>query len=194
MSEETSERISEFVMKNFMVSLVFFATGAFLGFFLTAFIPMSPTSWPYVVYARIIWQFGGAAWLGASIAFMFGGSFAGRVICFLVCALVGAVLSLNPLRDVIENGGPIHLVDARLEGFEVDDVSLKNQVKGIVADVRLRDPGGATFDLGTRGLQANRYQWAFDDCEARGWTKADPVEIIAFEHLGNLLKLDCGVE
>ncbi|MBW2262557.1 MAG: hypothetical protein JRG91_11340 [Deltaproteobacteria bacterium] len=188
------DRMAALVLKSFVASLIFFASGAFLGFFLTAFIPVGPSSWPYVVYGRIIWQLGGAVWFGVSCGCLFASSLKGRMLCVVLGSLVGGLLCFNPLRDVIENQGPVHLEGARLVDFDVKPVSLKSSARGIIAELRFRDDHGREVSLRTRGLHANRWQRAFQDCEKRGWRSEQPVDVTAFEHLGTLVELRCDFE
>ncbi len=155
---------------------------------------MGPSSWPYVVYGRIVWQLGGAVWLGVSGGWLLASSLKGRLTWIVLGFLIGGLLCFNPLRDVIGNHGPVHLERARLVDFDEKRVSLKSGARGIIATLRFRDESGRELSLRTRGLHANRWQWAFEDCEKRGWTPEQPVDVTAFEHLGTLVALRCDVE
>ena len=189
--EAVSERWAAFVVVSFIASLIFFASGAFLGFFLTAFVPMGPSSWPWVVYGRIVWQFGGAVWFGVSGGLLLARSLKGRLLWIVILTLIGGLLCLNPLRDVIENRGPVHLESARLVDFDEDRVSLKSGARGIIVELTFRDEDGREFSPRARGLHANRWQWALEDCEKQGWTPDQPVDVTAFVHLGTLVTLRC---
>ncbi len=188
-----SERTAALVFRSFIASIVFFASGAFLGFFLTAFIPMGPSSWPWVVFGRIVWQLGGGVWLGLSGGWMLSTSLRGRLLWLVIPSLMGGLLCLNPLRDVIENQGPLRLEAATLVDFDEDQLSLKSGSRGIVVRPRLRDTHGREFSLKARGHHANRWQRALEDCEEKGWTPEQPLDVTAFEHLGMLLALRCDV-
>jgi hypothetical protein len=186
-----SERTAKLVVCSFIASIIFFASGAFLGFFLTAFIPMGPSSWPWVVYGRIVWQLGGAVWLGVSGGLMLARSLKGRLLWLVILSLIGGLLCLNPLRDVIENQGPLRLEGAVLVDFDEDRVSMKSGARGIVVRLRLRDQHGREHSVKARGHHANRWQRALAGCEAKGWRPDQPVDVTALEHLGTLFALRC---
>jgi len=168
-----------------------FSTGAFLAFFLTAFTPLGPRSWPLVVGLRILWHVGGACWLGWEAGRLGGARVGGRALAALGVGLVGAALSFNPLLDVCVEGGPVELrgvvVVAVDERRPLSSSPTGYGSRALFMELELRDPGGGTHTISAAGLQASRWRWALDELREQGWRPDQPVDVTALVHLGILI-------
>jgi hypothetical protein len=156
-----------------IAAVVIFATGALLGLFVTAFLIPEPANWWQPALGRVVWQLGGAAFLGLVIAGMAGRGAWPVIVGF---AAVGALLCVNPLMDLAR--GPVQLrghLEAEIRGG-----------KSIYADVSVRAPDGTVTELGLSGYRVNVVQERLAECDGR-----DDVELVVLYHLDTILALEC---
>ncbi len=167
-----------------IVALVFFATGAIGGFFLTSLPNLTLDDWFYWVSGRILWQLGGAIWFGATICApldvpRWKGAGLG--------ALLGLVLCFIPLLDVVQ--GP-----QKLEGRVTDVLVWHDKIwreSGaysitIHGQVKIETQEGKhQLELG--GRQVNEWAERFRQCQEH----SGAVHTVILRHLNVVLDVVC---
>ncbi len=167
-----------------VAALVFFATGAFCGFFLTALPRLTLHDWIYWVGARIIWQLGGAIWFGAAVCVPLAEPYwKGTALG----ALLGLVLCFNPVLDVVR--GP-----ERWEGKITRIVIWNDQIwrrsggysLTVHGQVDIRGQGNA-YQLELSGRQVSEWEKIFRQCHESNST----IHAVVLRHLNVVLEADC---
>ena len=178
---KSSESLGQ--VTRLLVSVCVFATGAFAGFFLTALVRLTPSDWYYWVGLRVLWQLGGALWLGFEVGRLLtegAKSYGVLLISAACCGAVGAVLCINPLLDVIR--GPLVI-----EGSVVNERYERNRLRSIKAHVRIQSSDGSLHEFSPWGRQANIYAQLVESCG--GSSAAN--RFVILRHLDTFLSVEC---
>lgn len=162
-----------------IASAIFFATGVFLGFFVTGFIVPAPESWWIPAAVRVAWQLGGPLSLAAVIVHANGGGLRSRATWATLggFALFGALFCFNPLLDLV--AGPLD-VRGRLE------VDIYKSSKSIFADVTIHAADGTATTVEPFGWGVNVVEDALAACDGKD------TRVVALGHLDAILLVDCG--
>jgi hypothetical protein len=110
-----------------VIAIVFFSTGAFLGFFVTNFSPATPHDWWISALIRVVWQLGGALAVTAS-AFREAMWVDKKNVTKLGAGMiaVGLLLCYNPLLDLIQGPEVLHgHLEVEFERSHTDDAKRK---------------------------------------------------------------------
>jgi len=165
-----------------ITGLVFFATGAFVGFLVTALAPIRHDTWWLWPSVRVVWQLGGALWaawgIGQAIpsargALLLGGAVLGFVLCF------NAVFDLvrGPLVDRVT------LLDVTFQ--EGRFVRPTGSNAALHSELRATTSSGDEIRVRPSGMQANRLQRMIERCSSNG------ARLIALRHLQIVVDLQC---
>lgn len=155
--------------------VVFFATGAFGGFFVTAFWIPDPADWWQPALVRVAWQLGGAALLGLGILRESRATRDGRPVVAGLAAL-GLLLAHNPLLDLVRGPAQLH----GLLTAEIEDSS-----DSIHATVTVRADDGTVSELSLAGWPVSVVQDQLVACDRQ------TADLIALRHLGVILAISC---
>ncbi len=158
------------------------ATALFVGFLITALIPMNVESWQWVVGARIVVQVGGLAWAGYGIARMAGES---SMSGLLIGLLIGLILAMNPIRDMATGARQL---TGTLEGYGVTRGTLQRTTGSsntAVGNVVLRDDQGVEWEWNVSGIPLYRLENMMETCTT------NHVQVIVLHALDNILALEC---
>ena len=162
-----------------IAALCVFVAGAFAGAFLTSLVRLAPSDWHYWVGARVLWQLGGGLWFGYELGRLMTDRFSWQSVA--ACGALGAVLSLNPLLDLIR--GPL-----AVEGAIVSERYDRNEVRrSIKARVAIRSADGTLHELNLWGRQANIYEELAEGC---GGPQAG-TRFVFLRHLDAFLSVEC---
>jgi hypothetical protein len=170
-----------------LLAVLLFGTGACLGFLLTNFSSPTAETWWWALAARVGWTCGGALML--SLASIREASGAGRLrkpqvwVLVAVLPLVGALLCLNPIRDLVE--GPLVL-----EGSPTLAVGRTHNLTrgggGIWATLALRTAGGAPVSFDFVGWGASEAEAQLSQCAAD-----QRVRVSVLPHVERVLSVEC---
>ncbi len=166
--------------------LVFFATGALLGFLVTALLPMSPETWWLWPLVRVLWQLGGALWCGWAIAQAIGTR---RGLTVAGFGFLGFLLCFNAVFDLAR--GPLsvqgRILQAGFEGGQFwrpagPSVTYNKSLHG---SITMQDSAGLDHTVEPSGMQATRLGWLLEECSS------EAAHMEALRHLDVVMELQC---
>ncbi len=163
------------------------ATGFTVGFFVTHFSSPTLETWWWALAVRVVWQIGGALFFAITIlaaAELGRGGFrkAGPWIFVLVCAAVGTLAALNPLRDLAT--GPF--VTRGTAELEVDRRTRVRGGAGIWAQMHVTTTDGAQYTFSMTGWAAEKTEEILKKCEG-----TNEVEITMLRRTKRVLDARC---
>ena len=163
------------------------ATGFTVGFFVTHFSSPTPETWWWALATRVIWQIGGALFFAITILAdaqlgSIGFRKAGPWIFILVCAVLGTLAALNPLRDAVN--GPF--VTRGVAELEVDRHTRVRGGAGIWAVMYITTPDGAKYTFSMAGWAAEKTEEILKKCEG-----TNEVEITMLRYTKRVLDARC---
>lgn len=163
------------------------ATGFTVGFFVTHFSSPTPETWWWALAVRVTWQLGGALFFAVTILAdaqlgSIGFRKAGPWIFILVCASLGALAALNPLRDLVK--GPF--VTRGVAELDVDRRTRVRGGAGIWAVMYITTPDGAKYTFSMAGWAAEKTEEILKKCEG-----TNEVEITMLRYTKRVLDARC---
>ena len=172
-----------------VASIAFWITGLVLGFFVNHFSSPTIQTWWWALAIRVALQVGGAIFFGLAIladTLLTGNTKAvrkpGGWIFVALCIVIGALVSLNPLRDLIE--GPI----IRRGTLDLEVVR-HARVRGgtsIRAEMQLVSPDGSRYETKMVGWPAEKTEEILEQCDS-----TNDVEIIMLRQMERVLDVRC---
>lgn len=163
------------------LAIVMFCT-SFLGFLVTGFSSPTAESWWQALLVRIGWQLGSGIFL-AVMLLIEGGDQRALQILALILATIGAAMSFNPMRDLIQ--GPL-LLRGRIDLTVVrTHIAYRGGAK-IYADLNLKAADGSQTEINMAGWGATDAIDKLQNCH-----DGDVVEVLVLRHLERVLNAKC---
>lgn len=172
-----------------LAAITFWVTGLILGFFVTHFSSPTPETWWWALAVRVGWQVGGAVFFGIMLladSLLWGHKTSWRKpagwIVVAICMAFGALLNLNPIRDMVE--GPI-----AIRGAADIDVIRRPRNRGgwsIRAEMNLVTPEGKNYRFNMAGWPATKTEELLEKCE-----NTNDVEIIMLRQMERVIDARC---
>lgn len=135
-------------VSRILIPSIFFILGIFFAFFLTHKDILSQSNWKILVIVRIIWQLGGAIWIGLAITTFFS-TYKRKTINVFAFLFLGILLSFNALVDFIR--GPIILTGTFIkQTTEKTFIPSSGYSMGTEQDISViyfRDSNGIKYEL-----------------------------------------------
>lgn len=153
------------------------------GTALTAFVALTPSSWTFVLGARVAWVMVAAATAAAGLVRVVGDEGWQRVAYAVVMLALGALTQWHPLADLV--GGP-RVVDGVLH-FTVERGHLQRNTGAsptMATAVTVTTIDGNALDIEPTGMQANRWLAMVSAAQVND---GDRVHLTALEHVDVVL-------
>ncbi|HEX6930383.1 MAG TPA: hypothetical protein VF267_14095 [Gammaproteobacteria bacterium] len=169
---------------HWILAISVFATGAFGGFLLTGMPHLTQENWLYLAGGRVLWQLGGAAWLGYATASLFEAS---RWKFALPFALVGGLLSVNPILDLAR--GP-QFIEGRLASVRyIEGTIWTTRMPSRTIDVAIEiiTTDGRTHHFKAKGSHATQWSIELKACAAPGRN----IRMRLLRHLETAIQVSC---
>lgn len=169
---------------GWIVAVTCFATGAFGGFLLTGMPSLTEGNWLLLVGGRVLWQLGGAIWLGLATAALFEAT---RWKFALPFAVVGVLLCFNPLLDLVRGPEILEGKLTRVEYLEGSVWTTRAPTKTIDAIIEVETRDGERTRFQPSGRHANQWSETLRQCQSR---RSD-VRIVLLRRLDAAIQVEC---
>ncbi|MBI2037664.1 MAG: hypothetical protein HYT15_01875 [Candidatus Magasanikbacteria bacterium] len=172
-----------------VAAITFWMTGLVLGFFVTLFSSPTPETWWWALAIRVVWQIGGAAFFG--LAILFDSSLIrkedrkkiGGWIFVAVCVAIGVLVSLNPLRDLVQGPVTIHGT-INLEILRQMRPKYGPSIRGAL---EIATPEGTHYGVNMFGWPVQKAEEILEQCDNTG----EIAIIVMLQRMNRLLDAWC---
>jgi len=167
-----------------IISVLFWVSGIFFGFFLTSFPELTVNNWFWWLGARIVWQLGGSIWFCSAVCNPLGeNKFKGAI----TGSVIGLALCFNPLLDIFN--GP-QKIKGKITGVHEFNEKIWRKNGAYSNSIHSRiyiETDEKKYKLKLSGRQANLWSDKFLKCKKSKM----PVNAIFLRNTDTVLEINC---